>query len=127
MGHRYINTDLEVQSVADLSAIEHALGSAVVCLHKSQRDGLYFASFELSRDHGDPDSCIRAFCSHIEALPPPARAAWSNCVNRTIDVGIEATSAKASQWTVSSASLESLSRVGAVLRVTQYPPGSHAA
>lgn len=124
MGHKYLNTDLEVESVADLAALEDALGSTVVCLHKSQRDGLYFACFELSRQHPDPDSCIQAFCSLLEALPPAARAAWSNSASRTLDVGIEATNAKASQWSVSSASMESMGRVGAVLRVTQYPPGS---
>jgi len=80
----YLNTDLELASPDDLSALAAALeAQAVVPLHLTrQADGLSYAAFKTAEQHDEPEPNIAAMLAVVETLAEPLRAVWAGCVRR---------------------------------------------
>ena len=118
---RYLNTDLELASPDDLSALAAALeAQAVVPLHLTrQADGLWYAAFETAEQHGEPEPNIAAM------LAEPLRAVWAGCVRREFDVGYDCGGGPgAFEHGLSSHLLARIAAAGASLRLTLYPSES---
>src|SRR5262249_5354028 len=78
-GPHHINTDLELESLEDLTPIVAAFGSDVVVLFHGEAMGHRRASFEVSGLVADPDALLNHFCMLAEALAAPERAVWDRC------------------------------------------------
>ena len=124
---RYLNTDLELASPDDLSALAAALeAQAVVPLHVTrQADGLWHAAFETGEQHDEPEPNIAAMLAVVESLAEPLRSVWAGCVRREFDIGYDCGGGPgAFQHGLSSHLLARIAAAGASLRITLYPPES---
>ena len=123
----YLNTDLELASPDDLSALAAALeAQAVVPLHLTrQADGLWYAAFETAEQHGEPEPNIAAMLAVVETLAEPLRAVWAGCVRREFDIGYDCGGGPGPfEHGLSSHLLSRIAAAGASLRLTLYPPES---
>lgn len=72
---RYLNTDLDLTSADDLTALAAAFEArGVPPLHVSQRtDGLWDARFETDEPHAEPEAAIATMLAVVESLAGSAR------------------------------------------------------
>jgi hypothetical protein len=69
-----------------------------------------------------PEPTITAFLAAVEALDPPARAAWARCSHRIFDVAYDCgTRPHAVRHDLSAGTLARLAAVNGTLRLTLYP------
>jgi len=123
---RYLNTDLDLVSAHDLSALVAVLDAGgLFALHAERRnDGLWYATFETEEQHAEPESNIAAMVSVVESLGETHRAMWARCTRREFNIGYDCgTTPWAFTQTLSSGLLARLAAVDASLRVTLYPDG----
>jgi hypothetical protein len=124
---RYLNTDLDLASAGDLTALAAALETrGVSALHVTRGDdGLWRATFETDEQHAEPESNIAAMIAAVEALAEPTRAAWARCTQREFNIGYDC-GGRRSAFTqgLSSELLGRVAAAGASLWITLYPPAS---
>ncbi|HJT36508.1 MAG TPA: hypothetical protein VJ783_31080 [Pirellulales bacterium] len=120
----YLNTDLDLTSADDLTALATAFEAAgVTPLHVTQgEDGLWYACFETRDQHAEPEPNISAMLTVVEGLPQSLRSLWAGCSRREFNIGYDC---GLEPWAFNQAlSAELLGRMaaaGASLRVTLYP------
>jgi hypothetical protein len=120
----YLNTDLDLTSVEDLSLLGSAFRARGVSpLHLTcGEDGLWYATFEVYCQH-EPESAISAMLAVVESLDDPMRAVWSRCTRREFNIGYDCGSKPwAFNQGLSSQLLARVAAAGASLRITLYPP-----
>jgi hypothetical protein len=89
---RYLNTDLDLESVTDLSALSDDLARRKwVVLHSGQHeDGIWRASFEhLWNSEAGPEEAILGMLDVLERLPARLKAIWTACQKRDFNIGIQ--------------------------------------
>ena len=122
---RYLNTDLDLTSPLDLTHLVSVLEAAgVPPLHSASReDGLWYATCETAEQFSAPEPNIAAIVAAVEGLPDQARALWSACTRRELNIGFDC---GAKPWAfntgLSSDLLAKVAAIGASLRITLYPP-----
>jgi hypothetical protein len=127
---RYLNTDLDLTSGDDLTALAAAFeAQGVFPLHVTHgEDGLWYATFETAEDYDQPDPNITAMIAVIESLVEPLRAVWSSGTLREFNIGYNC---GMEPWAfnqgLSSPILGRMAAVGASLRFTLYPDRGHDA
>ncbi|HEY2979901.1 MAG TPA: hypothetical protein VGJ22_01865 [Anaerolineales bacterium] len=122
---RYLNTDLDLTSGDDLTALAAAFEAQVVSpLDVTHgEDGLWYATFETDKQHEQPDPNIAAIRAVIESLAGPLRTVWSGCTRREFNIGYACGSKPwAFNQGLSSQLLGRMAAVGASQRITLYPP-----
>lgn len=122
----YLNTDLELTSAEDLSALttEFEARGAFNLYQGRGDDGRWHATFEISSDVSphEPEQTIAALLDLVEALPGPLRAVWSRCEIREFNIGYDCGRRPwAFNQGLSNAILARLAAAGASLRITIYP------
>ncbi len=121
----YLNTDLDLISAGDLTALAVALeAGGVPPLHITRgEDGLWHASCETAEQFGEPEGNIAAILVVVESLGEGPRAGWSACTRREFNVGFDCGDKPwaYTQW-LSNELLGRMAAVGASLRITLYPP-----
>lgn len=87
----YLNTDLDLTSSSDLTALGAAFEAAgVFSLHVTQgEDGLWYACFETAEQHNEPEPNIAAMLVVIESLAPPLQSVWAGCSRREFNIGYD--------------------------------------
>lgn len=123
----YLNTDLDLTSVEDLSALATAFEmNGMIALHLAcGEDGRWSAIFETGKQHTEPETNIAAMLIVVEALPESLRAIWSACTQREFNIGYDSVSKQGIfQQGLSSHLLGRMVAVKACLRVTLYPPAT---
>ena len=119
----YLNTDLDLTSADDLTALATAFeAGGVPPVHVTRGDdGLWYACLETGQQHAEPEPNIAAMLNVVEALAPNLRLVWSGCTrqfNIGYDCGLE-------PWAFNQGlSPELLGRIaaaGASLQWTLYP------
>ena len=126
---KYLNTDLDLVSVDDLTALASELSAlGVHALHAERReDGLWYATLETDDGCEEPEHSILLMLAAIESLDDPQRGAWRACVVREFNVGYESGDGP---WgfnqLVSVDTLRRMADAGAGLRITLYPPAGDA-
>jgi hypothetical protein len=121
---QYLNTDLDLASTDDLTALASALKTlGVFSLHVARgEDAQWHATFETDEHFDQADANIAAMITAVESLPEPLRAAWSRCSQREFNVGYDCGGEPwAFNQALSSELLGRMAAVGASLRVTLYP------
>ncbi len=124
---QYLNTDLELESENDVTAIVEAFGEDVIVLHHGMARALHHAAFGIAGSHAGPDEDIRYFCTRVEALPPEARTVWNGCCTRVFDIGYKSgNGSPAYRSELRSGTVRAVSAIGASIVVTVYPVGPDA-
>jgi len=124
---RYLNTDLDLTSAGDLTALAAVFeAQGLLRLHVTHHhDGLWYATFETGEQHEEPGPNIAAMLAVVESLAEPLRAAWARCTRREFNIGYDCGGEpRAFDQGLSSHLLGRIAEAGASLRVTLYPPGS---
>jgi hypothetical protein len=121
----FINADLEITALQDLSCIRDEFGDAVseLCC-SAQDDGSFLASFEIGADLGesDPEKFIVAFCDLLRTLSPRSRRVWDAATRRVIDLGYQSDQGhRVLRSHLSTVTLESLREHRIELVITVYP------
>ncbi len=122
---RYLNTDLDLTSSHDLAALAASFKThGLQSLHVTRgADGLWYATFEDSKQDDQPEPSIAAMLAAIEALAEPLREVWSGCMLREFNLGYDC---GARPWAfnqgLSRQLLGRMAAAGASLRITLYPP-----
>jgi hypothetical protein len=124
----FLNVDLELESQHPLHEIAEKFGDKVHVLYQGPvTDSPHFLALEVyAGDDHDPESIIVAFCDLIERLPAKARAAWSKCVSRRFDIGIESAAADSKPFRplclkLSVVTLGRVAALSAEVIITVYP------
>jgi hypothetical protein len=121
---RYLNTDLDLTSADDLSALAGAFeASGAFVLHLERRDdGLWYATFEVLDQQTEPELNIAAMLAIVESLADPLRSVWNGCSQREFNIGYDC---GAEPWAfnqgLSAELLGRMAAAGAALRITLYP------
>ncbi|MBX3426895.1 MAG: hypothetical protein KF688_14545 [Pirellulales bacterium] len=121
---RYLNTDLELISADDLTALAVAFEvGGVRPLHAAQgADGLWYACFETEQQHAEPEPNVAAMLALVESLVPPLRSVWARCSRQEFNIGYDC---GREPWAfnqgLSAELLGRMAAAGASLRVTLYP------
>lgn len=124
---RYLNTDLDLTSADDLTALAVAFeAQGVPPLHVTRgQDGLWYATFETGEQHEEPEPNITAMMAVVESLAEPRQADWAGCTRREFNIGYDC---GGEPWPfdqgLSSRLLGRVAASGASLRITLYPPES---
>lgn len=120
----YLNTDLDVTSAEDLTALAAAFESrGFFVLHVTRRDdGLWYATFEVLDQHTEPEPTIAEMVAAVESLGDPHRSVWQGCTLREFNIGYDC---GAEPWAfnqgLSCELLRRIAAIGASLRLTLYP------
>ena len=127
MATQYLNTDLEIESLEDLTPIVEEFPADVSCLFHGRIRDRNRACFELAGP-SDANECIRMFHALVKGLSPKARSVWDGCSRRTLDVGFEAGHDRENcQQVLTHEVLALAASIRAHLVITVYPPSNHAA
>ena len=121
---RYLNTDLDLTSGGDLTALASAFeAGGVFPLHVTNgEDGLWYACFETNEQHAEPEPNIDAMLAVVESLPSWLRSVWAGCSRREFNIGYDCGQEPwAFNQGLSAEVLGRMAAAGASLRVTLYP------
>jgi hypothetical protein len=121
---RYLNTDLDLTSPADLTALARVFRSrGVFPLHVTHgEDGCWSARFETSDQHTEPEPNIAAMVAVVESLRPRHRSIWDGCMLREFNIGYDCGDEPwAFNQGLSCELLGRIAAIGASLRWTLYP------
>ena len=130
MAIHYLNTDLDLVSANELTALTAALESrGLYSLHMAHAaNGLWRASFETETQHVEPDANIVGICEVLEGLEGQMADALKECTLREFNIGYDCGSEPHSfSHELSLATLRRIVDVGATLRITLYRPDSSSA
>ena len=125
MAIRYLNTDLDLVSSSDLTALNAALEArGLLSLHLAQTTGNQWrASFETQTEYAEPDANIAGFCKVLEGLEGSLADDLRTCALREFNIGYECGPEPHSfGGAVSLATLRRIVEAGATLRITLYRP-----
>jgi hypothetical protein len=120
---RYLNTDLDLKSGDNLTALAAAFKTqGIFLLHVTRdEDGLWYATFETDEDFDQPDPNITVMIAVVESLVEPIQSLWSSCILREFNIGYDCGSEPwAFNQGLSSEILGRMAAVGASLRITLY-------
>jgi hypothetical protein len=122
----YLNTDLDLTSADDLTALAAAFEDRGLALMRGVtrlNDGQWFCGFSMGGMwYDEPEPNIAALLAVIEALDLPLRSAWAGCALRVFDIGYDCGQEPfAFNQGLSAEILGRMAAAGVSLRVTLYP------
>jgi hypothetical protein len=123
---RYVNTDLELRSTADLTRLgtELTLRGFYATQLTQADDGLWWANFALDNDSNDPEPevTIAAMLDVLEPLPRGLKRVWKACSLREFDIGYDCGDKPwAFSQVLSADLLRRIAAIGASIGLTLYP------
>jgi hypothetical protein len=115
---RFINVDLDVESVAELRPLIDAMEPYAYSLERPP--GL--ASFEVNEaSPNDPEVVIQEFIRIVKSLPPAARKAWDEASKRVFDIGLQSGRHPFRQsYNIGLETLRAAADIGAHIAITIY-------
>jgi hypothetical protein len=123
----YLNTDLDLLSADDLTALAAAfevrglMPTRVIRLDTGQWHARFSGNSTADECYDEPEPTIAAMLAVIEALDPPLRSAWAGCSQREFDIGYDCGREPFHfHQGLSAGILVRLVAAGASLRVTLY-------
>ena len=87
----YLNTDLDLTSADDLTALAAAFQTeGLISLQLARgEDGQWYASFERSGLEDQPEETISALLAVVESLGESLRSVWFGCTLREFNIGYD--------------------------------------
>jgi hypothetical protein len=126
----YLNTDLDVTSADDLTALAAAFETkGMYALHVTRgEDGQWWATFETNKCYEEPEQTIAVMLDAIESLDPALLTVWQGCTRREFNIGYDCGDEPwAFNQALSSQVLGRIASAGSLLRITIYPDRETAA
>jgi hypothetical protein len=123
----YLNTDLDLAAAVDLRSLTATFESqGIFPLHVAPvEDDSWRAILETNKPYPDPESNIAAMLSVIEQLEQPELNIWQALTLCEFNIGYDSGSEPwAFNQSLSLELLQRITKVGASLRFTLYPPES---
>jgi hypothetical protein len=120
----YLNTDLDLTSATDLTALATVFESrGVFPLDVTHGDdGPWHAIFEVEGQPTEPEQDIAVMVAVVESLDEPHFSVWRSCTQREFNIGYDCGAAPwAFNQGLSCELLGRMAAVGASLRLTLYP------
>jgi hypothetical protein len=120
---RYLNTDLDLVSLVDLTPLAEAFaGKKWSVLHcELHPDNRWTASFEIPGGNKTPEKTIAAMLKVIDRLPGHLKLLWSGCLKRDFNLGFDGGfEPRALEYTLPTELLTRIASVGASVSVTIY-------
>jgi hypothetical protein len=121
----FLNLDLELNAVNDLSRLAKHLGRSAFVLYNGRIKGSYQLCAEpiirgkLSKS---PRACTAHLLEALEGLPKEFAAALKACTSRVFDYGFDGgLESKPLSVNISAAHLARISQLGIQVRITVYP------
>jgi hypothetical protein len=121
----YLNTDLDLAAPVDLELLTAAFESQGICpLQRARReDGNWWAILETNKSYDDPESNIAAMLTVIEQLDEPELKIWQTLTCCEFNIGYDSgTEPWGFNQGLSRELLQRITKAGASLRFTLYPP-----
>jgi hypothetical protein len=120
---RYLNTDLEIVSDADIRPLVEAFEArGVHSLYLGETEAGWRATLETYDEGGTPETTILALLTAVKALPIPMRKVWAACRKREFDIGYDCGDEPwAFNQALSPNVVVRVASVGAGIRITLYP------
>lgn len=119
----YINTDLDLQSTADLApVVEFFESKGLHALHSTRfpRKG-YVAALETNRQFEMPQATIKAMLRAIEAMPQTSTEIWNACKRRSLNIGYQCGHEPQSiEHGLDNDVISRIARSGLALKITLY-------
>jgi hypothetical protein len=120
---KFLNVDLDIQSVSPLDPLVRALGPSVFPLYVGPEGRRHAAHVEAVVSSDDPDLLIRRFVALITRLPRKERRLWNRAHLREFNVGIQAAASPATfELRLAPSTLQAAASVNAAVGVTVYAP-----
>jgi hypothetical protein len=120
----YLNTDLDLTSADDLTALAAVFESqGIFPLHVGRgEDAFWHATFEVLDQHSEPEPNIAEMVVVVEALAEPHKSVWRGCSRREFNIGYDCGDEPwAFNQGLSCDLLRRIAAIGASLRWTLYP------
>ena len=88
---KYLNTDLDLTSPNDLTALAAVFDSqGVFPLHVTHvEEGLWQATFKTNESYTELETNIAAMVAVVESLGEPHRSVWLGCTRRDFNIGYD--------------------------------------
>jgi hypothetical protein len=85
----YLNSDLDVTSADDLTALTAAFETkGMYALHVTRgEDGQWEATFETDECYQEPEQTITVILNAVESFDPALLTVWQGCTRREINIG----------------------------------------
>ncbi|MEY4485279.1 MAG: hypothetical protein RL693_2731 [Verrucomicrobiota bacterium] len=119
---KFLNVDLDIESLKNLRPLADELGEKVVVLHQGPaKQRGYILALESSKSRRTPDSAIRALCSAVARLSESSQEIWSAAHRKVFDIGYEMkTGGGVSQFELRPETVKLIASVGATVGITFY-------
>jgi len=120
----YLNTDLELTSSENLSALAAFLQKKRWSVHHNDwlSEGCWLSTFEHSLGHrGGPDEAARLMLKALEHLPETLMPSWTGCSARNFNIGYQSgAGGRPIEQTLSNEVLKRIAAIGGSITVTIY-------
>lgn len=124
--HR-LGAELELVGCSSQQTLLEHMGGAVNPLRNSVENGVHTLWLELAPSENSLDEAISRYAAIFDALPPEFRAVWDSCIDRCVNVGLQAgLRPHAFPLLASHNAIAELARLGLRLQITLYAPDSPA-
>ena len=117
----FINVDIELSSIEDLSIIAKELEGQIFLLQNEFEDDIYRLSFECSLSDETASSVIERFLSLLDSLTAEQKMLIANCSSRILDIGYESGDKAITTNLLPASLLRRLSEYEINLVITLYP------
>ncbi len=89
MKHRYIATDLELESKEDLDVIVKEFGEEFFAYQNEKIEDIYFVGLSGVMNSIKPEQTVEKYCNIIEKFPKTLQNLWKTCGKKVLDIGFE--------------------------------------
>jgi hypothetical protein len=124
---RYITTDLDFESIEDLSPIVEEFGERLLPSHNQWVDDKYLVVMAYPADYDTPEETVASYCGILEGLSESSKALWRGCHYRVLDIAFESGETPSRFYSQLPDSL--ISRLGALsisIAISIYPVGHYS-
>ena len=118
---KYLNTDLEIDSLEDMSLLVDEFGEDVFVIYNGEWGKNYRCAFEVNESLAHANEAISFLCMLVEALPEDIRKIWDNALKKVLSIGFESGSSEKLEVEIEPYVLERAAQIGAKLNIVIYP------
>ena len=120
--HR-LGAEIELVASSDLNPLFRHIGGAVNPLRNSVEGEIHTLWLELTPSEISLDEAVSRYAAIFDSLPDELRAVWASCIDRCINVGLQAGfRPHAFPLQVSPSAIAELARLRLRLQITLYSP-----
>jgi hypothetical protein len=117
----FLNVDLDIKSRVDPHVMIDAWNGRMLP-QRIPLPGRHWVRLMLATQPKSPADAIRRYAKLVRALPPRARAVWTQA-SKELDIGVQAGfEHRSAEWVLDPSVVEAIAAMGARVRFTVYSP-----